>query len=109
MFNSIKECEVCGSEYEVASRRNKPGKVTTCNDCAEDSAIRYTGNMIYDHKTGCSIQINSDPNLTKYISKATELQNKGSNLGNNLKVSYNTKGEGRCISTVASSNAKGRK
>ena len=106
---SIRECETCGNEYEVSSRRNQPGKVTTCLDCAEDNAVKYTGNMIYDHKTGYSIQINSDPRLTSYISKATELRNKGSNLVNNLKVSYNTKGEGRCISTVASSNAKGRK
>ena len=101
-------CE-CGAEYTAADRRNKPGRVTECNDCAEESAVRLTGNMIYDHKTGCSIQINTDPGLTAYITKATKLQNKGSNLGNNLKVSYNTKGEGRCLTTVGASNAKGKK
>ena len=57
----------CDAEYSIEDRRNKPGKVTECNECAEDSAVRLTGNMIYDHKTGCSIQINSDPGLTAYI------------------------------------------
>jgi hypothetical protein len=54
-------------EYLEMSRRGKPGKVTECEDCAEDSAVRRTGNMIYDHKTGCSIQINADPGLTNYL------------------------------------------
>ena len=99
----------CGAEYTAESRRNQPGKVTECIECAEETAIKLTGNMIYDHKTGCSIQINTDPGLTAYITKATKLQNKGSNLANNLKVSYNTKGEGRCLTTVGASNAKGKK
>lgn len=99
----------CGAEYTAASRRNKPGKVNECSECAEETTVKLTGNMIYDHKTGCSIQINTDPGLTAYITKATKLQNKGSNLGNNLKVSYNTKGEGRCLTTVGASNAKGKK
>lgn len=101
-------CTVCGDEYSAKSRRGKPGRVTECNDCACDDTVRYTGNMIYDHKTGCSVQINSDPGLTQYIIKATKLLNKGSNLGNNLKVSYKTKGEGRCMTTVSGVNAKGR-
>jgi len=105
----MKTCAICDIEYSVESRRGKPGLITQCNDCAEDSAVRRTGNMIYDHKTGCSIQINSDPGLTNYIINATKLLNKGSNLGNNLKVSYQTKGEGRCISTVGASNAKGKR
>jgi hypothetical protein len=102
-------CEICGMEYKLSSRRGKPGLVTHCDDCAEDSAVRFSGNMIYDHKTGCSIQINTDPGLTNYIINATKLQNKGSNLGNNLKVSYQTKGQGRCVITVGASNAKGKK
>ena len=105
----MRSCIKCGAEYLTEERKNKPGKVTECNDCAEDNAVKLTGNMIYDHKTGCSIQINADPGLTAYITKATKLQNKGSNLGNNLKVSYNTKGEGRCLTTVAGSNAKGKR
>lgn len=102
-------CIKCGDEYDRNTRKGKPGKVSECDACAEESVVKLTGNMIYDHKTGCSIQINSDPGLTAYISKATALRNKGSNLGNNLKVSYATKGEGRCLSTVGAANAKGRK
>lgn len=102
-------CVKCQAEYQESDRKNKPGKVTECNDCAEDAAVRFTGNMIYDHKTGCAIQINADPGLTAYITKSTALRNKGSNLGNNLKVSYKTKGNGRCITTVGHSNAKGKK
>jgi len=95
-------------EYEESSRLRKPGKIIFCDDCADTDVVKMTGNMIYDHKTGCSIQINSDPGLTKYIINATKLRNKGSNLGNNLKVSYATKGTNRCITTVGSSNAKGK-
>jgi hypothetical protein len=105
----MRTCIKCGLEYSTEQRKNKPGKVTECNDCAEESAVKFTGNMIYDHKTGCTIQINADPGLTAYITNATKLQNKGSNLGNNLKVSYNTKGEGRCLTTVGASNAKGKR
>lgn len=101
-------CEVCEMEFDSLSRRGKPGKITQCSDCAGESAVKFTGNMIYDHKTGCSIQINSDPGLTGYIINATKLRSKTSNLGNNAKVSYSTKGQGRCITTVNGSNAKGK-
>jgi hypothetical protein len=108
----MKTCEQCGEEYSIESRRGKPGLVTLCNHCANEitnEVIKYTGNMIYDHKTGCSIQINADPGLTAYITNSTKLRNKGSNLGNNLKVSYQTKGEGRCIINAGSkANAKGK-
>jgi len=104
----MRHCIKCGDEYNEETRRNMGGRITECQDCAEEHTTKFTGNMIYDHKTGCSIQINSDPSLTQYIIKATKLQNKGSNLGNNLKVSYNTKGNGRCLTTVGSSNAKGK-
>jgi hypothetical protein len=109
LHKHMRICSKCEAEYNESERKNKPGKITECNECAEESAVKYTGNMIYDHKTGCSVQINTDPGLTAYITNATKLQNKGSNLGNNLKVSYNTKGEGRCLTTVGASNAKGRK
>lgn len=102
-------CVKCGSDYEIEDRRGKPGKITECQDCSQETAVKFTGNMIYDHKTGSSIQINTDPGLTAYITNATKLRNKGSNLGNNLKVSYNTKGTDRCIATVGAANAKGKK
>lgn len=100
-------CVKCGIDFNLY--RNKPGKINECADCAEEQAVKYTGNMVYDHKTGCSIQVNTDPGLTSYIINATKLMNKGSNLGNNLKVSYKTKGENRCLVTVGASNAKGKR
>ena len=77
-------CKCCDDEYTLTP--DKPGAIDVCKDCADEPVEKYTGNMIYDHKTGCSIQINSDPELTKYITNSTKLRNKGSNLGNNLKV-----------------------
>ena len=79
-------CSECSIDYQLTS--DKPGPVHMCEDCGEEheTETKYTGNMIYDHKVGASIQINSDPELTEYINGATKLRNKGSNLGNNLKV-----------------------
>jgi hypothetical protein len=105
----MRSCKKCGDSYNPELRRGKGGLITECQFCAEEKVVKYTGNMIYDHKTGCSIQINTDPSLTAYIRKSTELKNKGSNLANNLKVSGITKGMGRCLVSVAASNAKGRK
>lgn len=76
-------------DIEFVPYKGKPGKINECEDCADD-IDKLTGNMIYHHKTGCDIQINADPSLTKYINNATKLQCKGSNLGNNLKVSGKT-------------------
>lgn len=84
MKNKLFTCTECESEFEF--KINKPGKINLCEDCGDDPVTRYTGNMIYDHKTGADIQINSDPELTAYITQSTKLRNKGSNLGNNLKV-----------------------
>lgn len=79
-------CSVCETEYELT--KDKLGPIHMCRDCGEVHEVEdmYTGNMIYDHKTGATIQINADPRLTAYINNATKLRNKGSNLGNNLKV-----------------------
>ena len=100
-------CAKCSMEFMPF--KGKPGKFNECVDCADEQAVRYTGNMIYDHKTGCSIQVNKDPGLTMYIINSTKLRSKTSNLGNNGKVTYQTKGEGRCLVTVGASNAKGKK
>ena len=105
----MRECSKCEAEYNPEDRKGKPGLITECNECAEEKVTKYTGNMIYDHKTSATIQINSDPSLTAYINNSTKLRNKGSNLGNNLKVSGSTKGEGRCIMTAGGKiNAKGK-
>lgn len=104
----IRECEICEMEYDDATRRGKPGKITQCKECAEEEVEMYTGNMIYDHKTGASIQVNADPSITRYITDATRLRNKGSNLGNNLKVSRPRPTTGGVVVTVGGSNAKGK-
>lgn len=81
----IKTCVKCDCEFNAKLKRNG-GKINECDDCASESVILYTGNMIYDHKTGADLQINTDPELTKYIIESTKLRSKTSNLGNNLKV-----------------------
>lgn len=84
-------CEECGCEYDRTARRNQPGKITVCEDCADD-VEKYTGNMIYGHKCGSELQINSDARLTQYINDTTKLMNKGSNMGKNInQVSKNKK------------------
>lgn len=103
----MRVCVHCDMEFELYS--GKPGKINECPDCAEEAVHKYTGNMIYDHKVGASIQINTDPSLTAYINNSTKLRNKGSNLGNNLKISGNTKSYGACRSTAGGKvNAKGK-
>lgn len=101
-------CVVCEGEYILS--KNKPGRINECPDCAEETAVKYTGVVIYDHKTTAQLQINTDPRLTAYILNATKLQCKGSNLGNNLKVSgHLSKMSGGCAYTVGGSvNAKGK-
>ena len=81
----MRQCNECGIDYIVADKK-AGGLSIHCDNCSNEPVIKYTGNMIYGHKTGCVIQINSDPSLTEYINGATKLVNKGSNLGNNLKV-----------------------
>lgn len=101
-------CTICGDAFTL--QRNKPGKVNECIHCTEEPAVKYTGNVIYDHKTTACIQINKDPRLTAYINNATKLQCKGSNLGNNLKVnSAMHKSSGACLYTAGVKvNAKGK-
>lgn len=91
----LRHCVKCNEEYDSDLRKGQPGKITECINCAEETTIKLTGVMLYGHKTGAAIQINTDPALTKYIINSTKLMNKGSNLGNNLKVSGVTKGNGR--------------
>ena len=85
----MKTCSECETNYELTS--DKMGPIHMCHECGEENEVehKYTGNMIYDHKVGATIQINTDPELTEYIINSTKLRNKGSNLGNNLKINSN--------------------
>lgn len=107
-----KICQVCAVEYDVTTRLGKPGKITICGDCADEigDVTQYTGNMIYSHKTGCSIQINTDPRLTQYLNDTTKLKNKGSNMGDNIVKCGTMKNrtEGACKVTSDAFNYKNR-
>lgn len=105
-------CVSCGTEYDKRERLGKPGRATICEECAEEEADvqKYTGLMIYSHKCGSSIQINSDPKLTEYIINATKLKNKGSNMNDNIVQSgkYKTHTQGACVITADSFSYKNR-
>ena len=112
IYNAV--CASCNAEYNKADRRGKPGRAIVCNECGEDEAeaVMYTGNMIYSHKTGCSIQINASPALTEYLNATTKLKNKGSNMSDNInqvaKHKKLIKTEGACVHTADAFNYKNR-
>ena len=58
-------CRLCDAEFDLNPVR-KYGRINECDDCATDIQ-KYTGVMIYGHKTAGAIQINSDPKLTEYM------------------------------------------
>lgn len=110
-----KYCEECDTEYDVSTRLGKPGKVTLCEECAEEygDVVHYTGVMIYGHKTSCEIQINTDPLLTEYLINSTKLKNKGSNMTSNVqqvtKYKKLNKTQGACLRVADVPDYKGRK
>jgi len=103
MSANTRNCDTCGIEYNLLERRKRPGKATQCNECGEEgeTAVRYTGNMIYGHKCASELQINADARLTQYINDTTKLKNKGSNMGCNInqvaKHKKLAKTEGACV------------
>lgn len=104
----MRECKHCGVEYDPRTRRGQPGLVTECLDCADESVERYTGNMIYDHKTGGTIQINKDSRITEYINKSTQKHTYGSNMKYAGRGSF-PKSNGGCLKTAGEkANAKGK-
>lgn len=106
-------CELCEMEYDKKQRLGKPGRITVCEDCAEDDTVPYTGYMVYGHKTSCEIQINVDPNLTEYLINSTKLKNKGSNMTSNVqqvtKYKKLNKTEGACLRVADVPDYKGKK
>lgn len=108
----ISNCESCGAEYHRASRLGKSGKVTVCEECADEEGdvVLYTGNVVYSHKTSAELQINTDPSLTAYINDSTKLKNKGSNMNANVIASSkrSNKTTGACLKTADSFSYKNR-
>lgn len=61
--NDPRRCENCGAEYNGALRRLQPGKLTVCEDCAEEVVEKVEGKMVFSHKTGATIEITQDGEL----------------------------------------------
>ena len=110
----IKVCVSCNAEYNTLSRKGNPGKITVCNECGEEgeTAVKYTGVVIYGHKAGATLQINTNPLLTEYLINATKLLNKGSNMTNNInqctKYKNLNKTEGACHTVADAVDYKNR-
>jgi hypothetical protein len=67
-------CVHCDAEFDRAEKAQRVkrelsqgGKANECFDCISEGPPVMTGVMIYGHKTAASIQINKDPNITKYM------------------------------------------
>lgn len=56
-------CEVCGNEYNLEDRKGQAGKITQCENCAEETENKMEGQMIFSHKTGATIEIKKDGEL----------------------------------------------
>lgn len=56
-------CETCKQEYNLEARKGMPGKLTQCEDCAEETENKVEGKMIFSHKTGATIEIKKDGEL----------------------------------------------
>lgn len=59
----LARCETCGSEYNMEERKGQPGKITQCENCAEETESKMEGTMIFSHKTGATIEIKKDGEL----------------------------------------------
>ena len=107
-------CASCGAEYDMLARKGKHGRIIDCDDCADEQGdeIKYTGVLIYGHKTSAEIQINKDPRLTEYLINATKLKNKGSNMTNNIanctKYKNLNKTEDACLKVADTPDYKNR-
>lgn len=53
-------CEKCGQDYNLELRKGEPGKLTECENCAEETETKMEGTMIFSHKTGATIEIKKD-------------------------------------------------
>lgn len=60
---TLANCETCGSEYNIEERKGRPGKLTECENCANETESKMEGKMIFSHKTGATIEIKKDGEL----------------------------------------------
>lgn len=60
---TLAKCESCGQEYNLEARKGEPGKLTECENCAEETESKVEGSMIFSHKTGATIEIKKDGEL----------------------------------------------
>lgn len=70
-------CIKCEIEFDPVDKNNRAknlnisaGKINECLDCATEEPVKYSGTMVYGHKTGGEIQINKDPKITAYMKNA---------------------------------------
>lgn len=56
-------CEKCQQEFNQEERKGQPGKITQCENCAEETESMVEGTMIFSHKTGATIEIKKDGEL----------------------------------------------
>ena len=69
-------CRHCEIEFDLREKRrqaqleNRPmGRIDECLDCVEEDEQRFTGVMIPTEEGVRTLQINADPNLTKFLNK----------------------------------------
>jgi hypothetical protein len=60
---TLAHCETCGAEYNLEERKGQAGKLTQCENCAEETETKMEGKMIFSHKTGATIEIKKDGEL----------------------------------------------
>lgn len=68
-------CSKCGQEYNLEERKHMEGKLTECENCAEETVSKAQGKMIFSHKTGATIEIKQDGEL-KHEADTFDYKNK---------------------------------
>lgn len=58
-------CKACGDSYFKSERIGKPGKISHCPSCAEETIEKYRGVTIFSHKTCPDIEIKQGDRLIK--------------------------------------------
>jgi hypothetical protein len=59
----VVNCQSCGIEFNQEERKGLPGKLTQCEQCAEETEVLMEGTMVFSHKTGATIEIKQNGEL----------------------------------------------